>query len=326
MLHPHPSMNKKITTIALFLFLLPAVLFAQEFANITLTAHKSGVNLCSFSPDGKIMISGSKEGTIKVWDVEQNYKAIKEFSLGDDAISALHFNHKGDKISIGSLEGLHIYNSSTYKRIARKKKAHVTFVKSGNFSPDDQFVVSSSWKENALVIWESATLKQVMELGENIWTDEAIFTPDGKYIVSCNHDNNAKVWDVKTGNIIKTLAGHTDWVYGVKITSDMKTVVTGSFDQTVKLWDFNSGKLINTLKGHKDGIAALALSPNNQFVASGSVDGAIIIWDIISQQEKVRLLESGAILLHLEFSPDGKSLAGCAVDGTIRIWDLTNLK
>ena len=319
-------MNKKIKTILLILFFLPSLLLAQEFSHIILTGHKSGVNTCSFSPDGKKMISGSKDGTIKVWDIEQNYKAIKEFSFGDDAISALHYNHKGDKISVGSLECLQIYNSSNYKRIARKKKAHVTFVKSGNFSPDDQFVVSSSWKENALVIWESATLKQVMELGEGIWTDEASFTPDGNYIISCNHDNNAKVWDVKTGNIIKTLAGHTDWVYAVKITSDMKTVITGSFDQTVKLWDFNSGKLVTTLSGHKDGIAALTLSPDNQFVASGSVDGVIIIWDIVNQQEKIRLLENGAILLHLEFSPDGKSLAACSVDGTIRIWDLTNLK
>lgn len=319
-------MIKKITTILLFLFFFTTVNFAQEFSHIVLTGHKSGVNVCCFSPDGKRMISGSKDGNIKVWDIEQNYKSIKEFSLGDDAITALHYNHKGDKISIGSLECLQIFNSSTYKRIAKKKKAHVTFVKSGNFSPNDQYIVSSSWKENALVLWESASLKQVLEFGENIWTDEASFTPDGNYIISCNHDNNAKVWDVKTGNIIKTLAGHTDWIYNVKITSDMKTVITGSFDQTVKLWDFNTGKLITTLKGHKDGIAALTLSPNNQFVASGSVDGAIIIWDIVNQQEKLRLLESGAILLHLEFSPDGKSLAACAVDGTIRIWNLANLK
>ena len=137
-------MNKKITTIILFLFLLPAVLFAQEFSHLTLTGHKSGVNVCSYSPDGKRLISGSKDGIIKVWDVEQTYKSIKDISISDDPITALHYNHQGDQISVGTMECLQVYNSSTFKRTAKKKKAHVTFVKSANFSPDDKFIVSSS--------------------------------------------------------------------------------------------------------------------------------------------------------------------------------------
>lgn len=319
-------MNQKILKNILFLLMFSLPTMAQQFQPITLTGHKSGVNVCSFSPDGKIIISGDKDGIIKVWDVDQNYKLIKEFSFGDDPITALHYNHKGDKISIGSMECLLIYNSSYFKRIARKKNAHVTFVKSGNFSPDDQFIVSSSWKENALVIWESTTLKQVIELEENTWTDEASFTPDGNYIISCNHDNNAKIWDTKTGTLVKTFAGHTDWVYSVKITSDMKTVITGSFDQTVKIWDFKTGKLITTLTGHKDGIATLALSPNNNLIASASVDGVILVWDLALQQEKLKLSKSGSAVLYLEFSPDGNSLVSCATDGTIRIWDLNSAK
>jgi WD40 repeat protein len=319
-------MIQKIIKKILFVFLLPISMMAQNLQPLTLAGHKAGVNVCSFSPDGKRLISGSKDGAVKVWDVAQNYKMIKEFSFGDDAITALHYNHKGDKISIGSLECLQLYNSSTFKRINRKKKAHVTFVKSGNFSPDDQFIVSSSWKENALVIWESATLKQVLELGEHSWTDEAGFTPDGNYIISCNHDNNAKVWDSKTGNLIRTFAGHTDWVYSVKITSDMKTLFTGSFDQTVKGWDFKSGKLLYTLAGHKDGITSIALSPDNQFIVSASVDGALILWDLTTQKEKFRFSESGASILQLAFSPDGKSLVSCNIDGNLLVWTLPELK
>jgi WD40 repeat protein len=319
-------MNKKILLPLFLVFIFLSKIKGQENPHLTLTGHKEGVNMCSYSPDGKRMISGSKDGKIKVWDVSQNYKPVQEISAGDDPITALHFNHKGDKFSVGSLEVLEIYNSTTFKKIARKKKAHVTFVKSGNFSPDDKFIVTSSWKENALVVWESEKLKQTLELNEYIWTDEAIFTPDGNYILSCNHDNHAKVWDVKTGNIVKTFAGHSDWIYSVKITSDMKTVITGSFDQTVKLWDFNSGKLIASLSGHKDGISTLALSSNNNLIASASVDGAIILWDVNLKQETLRLSETGPSVLYLDFSPDGKSLASCAADGSIRIWDLSALK
>ncbi len=301
-------------------------MMAQELQPLTLTGHKSGVNVCSFSPDGKTLISGSKDGALKVWDVAQNYKVIKEFSFGDDPITALHYNHKGDKISIGSMQCLQIYKSSNFKRITSKKKAHATYVKSGNFSPDDQFIVSSSWKDNALVIWESSTLKQVIELSESIWTDDAIFTPDGNYVISCNHANTVKVWDLKTGNIVKTFAGHTDWVYGAKITKDMKTLITGSFDQTIKIWDFKTGKLLHTLTGHKDGIAALSLSPNDQLIASASVDGVLIVWDVTTQQEKFRLSIGGQAILQLEFSPDGKSLVASRFDGNLNVWNLSEIK
>ena len=306
--------------------MFPMSMMAQELQPLTLAGHKSGVNVFSFSPDGKRLISGSKDGALKVWDVTQNYKVIKEFSFGDDAITALHYNHKGDKISIGSLECLQIYNSTTFKRMARKKKAHVTFVKSGNFSPDDHFIVSSSWKENALVVWESTSLKQVIELSEPIWTDEAFFSPDGNYIISCNHDNNAKIWDVKTGNILKTFAGHRDWIYSVKVTADMSTLITGSFDQTLKLWDLKTGKLLTSLNGHKEGITTIALSPNNQLLASGSVDGAIIVWDVITRQEKFKLREIGSAILHLEFSPDGKSLVSGNFDGSLLVWTMPDSK
>jgi len=319
-------MKSVLATLLFFIFIFPNNLNAQEHPFLTLSGHKEGVNVCSFSPDGAKLISGSKDGIIKVWDVAQNYKAIKEISLGDDPITALQYNHKGDKFSVGTLECFEIYNAQNYKRINRKKKAHDTFVKSGNFSPDDVYIVTSSWKENALVVWETKTLKQVIELAEPIWTDEASFTPDGNYIISGNHDNNAKVWDVKTGNIVKTFAGHSDWVYSVKVTSDMKTLITGSFDKTVKLWDFNTGKLLHTLTGHRDGIATIALSPDNQIIASASVDGALIIWDLNTQKEKFRISESGASILQLAFSPDGKSLVSCNFDGKLLVWTLPELK
>jgi len=319
-------MKSVLATLLFFIFIFPNNLNAQEHPFLTLSGHKEGVNVCSFSPDGTKLISGSKDGIIKVWDVAQNYKAIKEISLGDDPITALQYNHKGDKFSVGTLECFEIYNAQNYKRINRKKKAHVTFVKSGNFSPDDVYIVTSSWKENALVVWETNTLKQVIELAEPIWTDEASFTPDGNYIISGNHDNNAKIWDVKTGNIVKTFAGHSDWVYSVKVTSDMKTLITGSFDKTVKLWDFKSGKLLYTFEGHQDGIATMALAPNNQWLASASVDGVIKIWDLNTQTLKFTLAEKGAAVLDLEFSPDGKSLVSTAADNSIFVWDISNLK
>lgn len=318
---------KKANIITFFFLIFISIrALAQQTPQLTLTGNKEGVNVCAFSPDGKTMISGNKDGVIRIWDVQANYNPVKEIVTGDDAITALHFNNKGDRFIAGTLNMFLIYNSTTYKLIAKKKKAHVTFVKSCSYSGDDALLVTTSWKENAISIWEGESLKKVKDLSENIWTDEAFFTPDNKQIISCNHDNVAKVWDIQTGNIIKTFAGHDDWVYAVKITSDMKTLITGSFDKTIKLWDYSSGKLLTTLTGHKDGISTIAISPDNRFVASGSVDGNIILWDIISGKQATVISEKGPIVLFLCYSPDGKTLLACNSDKTIQVWNVSTFQ
>ncbi len=313
----------KLSKVLLLLILLPCISYAQTSPKLILSGHKEGVNICAFSPDGKTMISGSKDGVLKTWDVTAMYAPLRELVTGDDAITALAYSHSGDRIAVGTLNTLFVYDSKSFKRLARNKKAHVTFITSAAFSPDDKLIVSASWKENALMIWESSCLKKENQLGEGIWTDEAFFSPDGNTIISCNHDNVAKAWDVKTGNILKTFAGHSDWIYSVKLSPDMKTLITGSFDKTIKIWDYQQSKLLHTLEGHKEGISTLALSPDNRFIASASVDGNILLWDLSTQKQVAVLAEKGASVLHLEFANDSKSLVSCSVNHTMSIWDVS---
>lgn len=313
-------MKSKITLF--FLLLVTAVSNAETEPALILSGHKEGVNVCKFSNDGKTLISGSKDGIVKLWEVATNYKMIKEIEVCDDPITAISFNHKGDQFAVGSLEKLFIYDLATCKLISKKKNAHVSFVKSANFSPDDKLIVTSSWKEDALTIWNYPELKKSIQLSESIWTDEAFFSPDGKYLLSCNHDNVCKVWDVSTGNITRTFAGHEDWVYAIRLSTDMKFLLTGSFDKTLRKWDFNTGKLLSTFEGHKDGISYMTLSPDNNYAVSGSVDGSIIQWNLNDKQDYKIIREKGPAVLNLAYSPDGKAFAAALADNTILIWNI----
>jgi len=305
-----------------FLLLIVSEVSAETEPTLILLGHKEGVNICKYSNDGKTLLSGSKDGIIKLWDVTANYKLINEFEISDDPVTAISFSHKGDQFAVGSLEKLYIYEFPSCKLISKKKNAHASFVKSANFSPDDKLIVTSSWKEDALTIWNYPELKKSIQLSESIWTDEAFFSPDGKFLLSCNHDNVCKVWDVNTGNITRTFAGHEDWVYAIRLSSDMKYLITGSFDKTLRKWDFATGKLISTFEGHKDGISYMTLSPDNSHAVSGSVDGSIIIWNLNDNKDLKIIREKGSAVLNLAFSPDGKTIAAALADHSILIWNI----
>ena len=312
----------KTKIIIFLLFLLSYQSKGNTEPTLILLGHKEGVNICKFSNDGKTLLSGSKDGIIKLWNVSENYKLIKEIEVGDDPITAISFSHKGDQFAVGTLEKLYIYDFATCKLISKKKNAHASFVKSANFSPDDKLIVTSSWKEDALTIWNYPDLKKSIQLSESIWTDEAFFSPDGKFLLSCNHDNVCKVWDVNTGNITRTFAGHDDWVYAIRLSSDMKYLITGSFDKTLRKWDFNTGKLIATFNGHKDGISYMTLSPDNSSAVSGSVDGSIILWNLNDEKDFRMIREKGSAILNLAYSPDGKTIAAALADHSILIWNI----
>ena len=309
--------------VVLFFLSIDNLSFGQVAPLLMLPGHEESINCLVYSPDGKQLVSGSKDGKVKIWDVAHSYTEIKTLAVSREAISGLSFSHDGTMIAIGTYKKLLILNAISLKKISTIKKAHTTFVKAVHFTSDDNFLVSSSWKENSLMMWsvEKGKLKKVRKFAESNWTDDADFTTDGKYIVSVNHDNTAKQWDVQTGNVVRTFAGHTDWIYALKITSDQKLLITASIDNTLHLWDMNSGRLLNTLEGHTEGVTGLSLSIDNRYIASCGLDSTVLIWELGKTIPIARFKASSAILA-VEFSPDRMHVASAGNDRIISIWDI----
>lgn len=315
---------KKVIYVLVVALIFPSILAAQVNPVFQVNGHNESVNVVTFSPDSKTLISGSKDGVVFSWDVTASFKQIKTIPVMDAAITSVTVNHAGNTVAVGTYCRILLYDLTTFKRKARVKKAHTTFVESLNYSTDDNYIVSSSWKENALMLWDAKTLKKVKQFAETIWTDEASFTKDGKHVLSGNHANNVKVWDVSTGNIVKTFAGHEDWIYAFRLTNDESKLITSSFDKTIKIWDFESAKLITTLQGHTDGIYQLALTPDNKTLISVAVDSTMRIWNLEKNVEIASIRPSSKIL-GITISPDGRYLAAGLEDHSIAIYEIKDL-
>ncbi|MEP7265579.1 MAG: WD40 repeat domain-containing protein [Bacteroidota bacterium] len=315
---------KKLFNVVFAVLIFQLTLVAQVNPVLQVNGHNESVNVVAFSPDSKTLFSGGKDGAIFSWDVTAAFKQVKTIHVTDAAITSLSVNHAGNTLVVGTYCQILLYDAASLKRKARNKKAHVSFAGSVNYSADDNYIVSSSWKENALMLWDAKNLKKVKQFAETVWTDEAMFTQDGKYIISANHANNVKVWDIATGNIVKTFAGHEDWVYAFRMTNDQSKLITASFDKTIKIWDFESGKQLSTLQGHTDGIYQLALTPDNKTLISVAVDSTMRVWDLEKKAE-VANIKPASKVLGITISPDGRYLAAGLEDHSIAIWELKDL-
>jgi predicted NACHT family NTPase len=182
----------------------------QGFANaaaveptVTLKGHSDWVTSVNFSPDGKWIVSGSNDKTVKVWDADTGQESL-------------------------TLKGY-------------RGPANLTVVFSSvAFSPDGKQIATSSG-DMTVKVWDADTGQETLILkGHTNAVFSVAYSPDGKRIVSGSDDMTVKVWDAETGQETLTLKGHTDSVQSVAFSPDGKQIVSGSFDETVKVWDLSS--------------------------------------------------------------------------------------
>jgi len=124
-----------------------------------LTGPMEGINSVDFSPDGKIIVSGSKDGTVKLWDttIGKHLKTLREHVWD---VNSVCFSLDGRIIASGSAYGtLRLWNATTGKHL-KKLRGHTAGINSVCFSPDSTIIASGS-KDGTVRLWDATTGKHL---------------------------------------------------------------------------------------------------------------------------------------------------------------------
>jgi len=292
-------------------------------SRMTLLGHGDWVGSIAFSPDGKRIISGSGDKTIKVWDAVTGAEVMTLRGHGNMVNSAA-FSPDGKRIVSGSADKtIKVWDAATGAELMTLR-GHGRWINLVAFSPDGKCIVSGS-ADNTIKVWDAATGEEVMTLrGHKSGVGSVAFSPDGKRIVSGSADNTVKVWDAGTGDELMTLRGHG--FYGGSIDSiafspDGERIVSGSADTTIKVWDAATGAELMTLRGHGNWVGSIAFSPDGKRIISGGGDNTIKVWDSATGAELMTLRGHDNWVASIAFSPDGKRIVSGSGDKTIKVWD-----
>lgn len=247
---------------------------------LTLKEHKSVIRSVAYTPDGKRIITGSWDNTVRIWDAITG-KELHCFPCGRYGVFCLSVSPDGKWAAAGSDERESWHNEGwvtvwdlKQNRKAFTLKGHKEVVWSVAFSPDSKRVASLG-RDWHVVIWDVATGKENLKIPVPRLSHIA-FSPDGKQILTSGEKGTMQVCDAETGKERLLLVGFTDFVNDITFSPDGRWIATA--EKTVKIWDAHTGKELLTLNGHPAGVVHIAFSPDGSRLLSVGWNGKVKVW------------------------------------------------
>ncbi len=251
----------------------------NNYGTAPVMTHDDKVNSVAFSPDGKYVVSGSDDGTARVWEATSGQEVAR--MTHDNKVNSVAFSPDGKHVASGSDDGTaRVWEAATGQEVARMTHAHDNSVYSVAFSPDGKYVVSGS-DDGTARVWEATTGQEVARTMNEVDTaprlSSVAFSLDGKNVVS--NGGTTLVWEATTGAEV----AHMTARYGILLFSptfspDGKYVVSGS-SYGALVWEVATGKEIaNVHFNDNDPVTSVAFSPDGKYVVSGGDDKYVRVW------------------------------------------------
>jgi WD40 repeat protein/serine/threonine protein kinase len=322
-----------------------------------LRGHSSYVYSVAYSPDGKWLVTGGWDRTIKLWDAATGVERQTILSH-EGFVLDLAFSPDSRSLASASEDrSVRLWEVPTGRRLG-VLHGHTDFVQAVAFTPDGRELASGG-NDGMLKLWDRRTSLPVVIDGAEPSMMGLWHRRDGRRIVistSIQGQHTRQGWDPSTGELDPTLTGidrsklQDEYLpYPVQsaprvpipaaTSPDAKFLARGlpgaglsqreqrdkDTTSTIEVWDMETGRVVHNLVGHTGDVLCIAFSPDGRRIATCSYDRTVKLWDTATGREVFTLRGHTAGVIALAFSPDGRRLVSGGLDRAARVWDATPL-
>lgn len=203
------------------------------------------ISIVRFSPDGKMLGTGSWSGGVKLWEMP-SAKAVKSLRGHTDKVGGLSWH----------------------------PQATLT-------QPTSALNLATGAADGNVFLWNLESDRPMASLaGHQARVARVEFHPSGKYVASASFDGTWRLWDAEQGAELLVQEGHSKEVYTVAFQGDGALLASGGLDAVGRIWDLRTGRTAMILDGHAREVLSIDWSSNGYTLATASADDTVKIWDL----------------------------------------------
>ncbi|MCK1739167.1 WD40 repeat domain-containing protein [Bradyrhizobium sp. 138] len=293
--------------------------------------HSEAVNSVVVVADGKRIITGSDDRTVRLWESGTGDELARVEV--EDAVLSVAASSDGQRIVARLANGAVRVWPASLQGTSYTLDGHGSRVFSVALAQDGTRIVSGS-DDGIARVYDVDSGKQLLELEKqtNAILGVAV-APGGGKLVTGQADRTARVWDARTGSELVKLQGHLRSVSGVAVSPDETRIITWSADRTVRLWDSESGEELQRIELGATPLS-VAWAPNvnrTNAIVVGTDNDSVSVWAVAPRKEAapilvtkspefIRLRGHNGDVRSLAITPDGRAIVTVSADNTARIW------
>ncbi len=296
----------------------------------TLAGHGKRVGAVGITPDATLGVSGSADGTVRVWDLDEQVERFV-IPVGHGEVWSLAVTPDGRSVVSGSDDGsIDVWNLASGALIRRwqgerRWRALV-------LTPDGTRLISGS--EGPALLWDFASASILAPIQASRATTVIAISADGRLMMIGGMYDEVTLWDL-AGNrsIVQWHQGNDSWVSAVALTPDGRHAFSADWEGRTKVWDVQTRSQVGQLVGHGyTKVTAIAVTADGSKVVTADDHGRIVVHRGVHPNAAhehiadvvLKVVDTtGHRVQQLAVTPDGTRAITSGLDSTVRVWDLS---
>jgi WD40 repeat protein len=282
---------------------------------LKLAGHTGEVMALAVAPDGRTAISGSRDATIRVWDLAVGSARLQ--ITAEHPVFCLALDPKGRYLISGGIGGAAQVWELATGTLVREIPGRGLTVQSVAVSPDGRRIALARTSRVTVEDWSGKERRHLRGVGERL--RKVAFCRRGAWLVTATATLGLELWDLQAVPASEERAAAA---LALAITPDGRQVVIGADDGTVSVRDIEQGRELHRFWGSETWISRLTLSPDGDEVFLGDLQGNIRRFALASGERLAGVtgFEADESIRAMEWSREGRYLVAGQRD--IRVWDL----